>query len=237
LNKYMPIIFKKISFKTLTRAFFVLAYVFILVGYPVFVSASDTSSFTQTINAGTLDVDIVDGSYVTVASPSVPMSASTFSFVCQTSTGTFGTVTEQIYVSNPDAADNGWTVSLAAAAPTTLWESAGTDFDFNDSGGLGCVDSGIDTDTYGGQMSVDPSVSTLASGQCATCTTNNITKGSSSAFEEGVTDSITILTGAASSDDIGDWTLVGVDVSQEIPAEQPAAGDYSISLTLSIVAS
>ncbi len=204
--------------------------------------AASTSSFTQTINPGTLSVDIVDGSYVTVGSPSVAMSAATFSFACQSSTGTFGTASEKLYVKNPDAADSGWVVSLAAAATSTTWSSAGTGFDFNDPATAGCADSSgtQDTDTLAGQMTVNPSAGTLAVGQCSSCATTNVTKGSSAAFDavNGTpVNSITILTGAAASNDIGDWTLTGVTISQTIPAEQPAASDYAISLTLSIVAS
>src|SRR3989339_1551736 len=201
-------------------------------GGATYVLASSTSNFTQTISAGTLAVDIVDGSYVTVGSPTMAMSAAIFSFSCQTKTGSFGTASEQIYVSNPDAADNGWTVSLAAAATTDIWDSAGTDFDFNDSSGSGCTDGADAGDTVGGQMTVDASVATLAAGSSGAATTN-ITKGSSAPFVEGTTDTITILTGAAGSADIGDWTLQGVSVSQKIPAEQPAARDYDINMVLS----
>jgi hypothetical protein len=199
------------------------------------VFASSTSSFTQTINSGTLSVDIVNGSLVTVGSPSVAMSAQTFSFSCGSSTGTFGTASQQIYVANPDAADSGWSVSLAASAPTAVWESAGTGFDFNDPTTSGCADGG-DADSLAGQMTVDPSGGTIDTGNCASCTVNNVTVGSSDAFEQSTTDSITVLQGAAGSDDIGDWTLQGIDISQTIPAEQPAASDYSISLTLSVTA-
>lgn len=52
-----------------------------------------------------------------------------------------------------------------------------------------------------------------------------------------MTDSITILAGASGSDDVGDWKLTGVSISQTIPAEQAAASDYNIDMTLSILAS
>ncbi len=97
-----------------------------------YILASSTSNFRQTINPGTLAVDIVDGSYVTVASPAVTMSAANFNFSCSNTTGTFGTASEQIMISNPDAADAGWTVSLAASAPTAVWTGTGATFDFND---------------------------------------------------------------------------------------------------------
>ncbi len=200
--------------------------------------AADTSNFQITINPGTLAIDIVDAGFVTVASPTVVFGALTFSFTCQTpgAAGVFGTATEQIYVTNPDAADSGWTASLAASATTAVWDSAGTDFDFNDPTTGGCTD-GADADSFGGQLSVDPSGGTLAVGACSSCVTTNITLGGSSAFSEGATDSITLITAAAAADDIGDYTLQDVDVTQTIPAEQPAASDYDIDMVLSVVAS
>jgi hypothetical protein len=86
-------------------------------------------------------------------------------------------------------------------------------------------------------MTVDPSAGTLSTGECLSCATTNVTRGASNAFSEGATDSITILTGAAGSNDIGDWRLTGISISQTIPGEQPAASDYDISLTLTIASS
>ena len=205
-------------------------------GGVIYVLASSTSNFTQTINPGSLAVDIVDASYVTVGSPTMAMSAATFSFTCQTITGSFGTTSQQIYVKNPDAADSGWVVSLAAQAAANIWDSVGPDFDFNDPTGTGCTDGADAGDTVGGQMTVDPSGATMATSTCASCVTTDITKGSSAAFNEGVTNTITILTGAAASNDIGDWTLQGVSISQKIQAEQPAASDYDINMVLTIAA-
>lgn len=208
-------------------------------GTATYVFASSTSNFTQTINAGSLSTDIVDAAYASVGSPTVAMTAATFSFSCQTATGTFGTATQQIYVSNPDAADGGWTLTVAASATTDVWDSAGTDFDFNEAGSAGCVDDGATTDAdgLGGQMTVDPSGGTLAVGNCSSCAVTNITKGSSTAFVEGTTNSVTLLTAAAASSDIGDWTLQSVSISQKIPAEQPAATDYDINMVLTATAS
>jgi hypothetical protein len=213
----------------------VLFMAFALLTLPVQVFAANTSNFTQTINAGTLSIDIVDGSYVTVASPSVTFAAQTFSFACQTSTGTLGTASQQIYVKNPDAADGGWTASIAGSAATTFWDSAGTDYDFNDASGSGCTD-GADADSIGGQMTVNASGGTLAIGACSSCATTSITKGTSTAFVQATTDSVTLLSAAAGSNDIGDWTLQGVALSQTIPGEQPAASDYDINMVVSVVA-
>ena len=111
--------------------------------------------------------------------------------------------------------------------------------DFNDPTSAGCADAapGVDADTVAGQMTVNPTAGTVVKGNCLSCVLTGITKGSSSAFSQGVLDSVTILTGAAASNDIGDWKLTGVGISQTIPPEQRAASDYSLSLVLSIVAS
>lgn len=186
--------------------------------------------------AGTLTTDIVDASYVPVGSPTMAMSAATFSFTCQTKTGSFGTASQQIYVNNNNGANNGWTLTVAAQATTNVWDSVGTDYDFNDLTGSGCTDGADAGDSVGGQMTVNPSVATLAIGQCGSCTTNNISKGSSAAFNQGTTDTITLLTATAASDDVGDWTLQGVSISQKIPAEQPAASDYDINMVLTVTA-
>jgi hypothetical protein len=208
------------------------------------VFAASTSDFSQTINAGNLATDIKDGSRDTVASPAVTMSAVGFSFDCQSggsaSTGTFGTSSERIYVTNGDAADSGWTLTLAATGGATDAWANGTPtdtIDFNDAGASGCTDDGTtgDTDGLAGQMTIDPSVSTLTT-DCGSCTTTSVSKGSSDAFDEGTTDDITLLNAAAGSDDIWRGYLTDVDVEQTIPAETPA-DTYTINLTLTATAS
>lgn len=165
------------------------------------------------------------------------MTAATFSFSCQTKTGTFGEATQQIYVSNPDAADSGWNLALAGSSTSAVWDSAGVDFDFNDPTSSGCTDGADVGDTVGGQMTVDPSVGTLSKGACASCDTTGVTLGASpSSFSEGVTDSINIISATSGSNDIGDWKATGISISQKIPAEQPAASDYDINLVLTATA-
>jgi len=212
------------------------AFVAVLMLTSTKTEAASNSTFNQTINAGTLVTDIMDSTPTTVGSPAVSMSAVTFSFSCQSggsaSTGTFGSASERIYVTNPDAADSGWTLSLAATSgATSSWSS---NFDFNDPTTSGCTDGG-DVDSLKGQLSVDPSAGTLAT-HCTSCVTTNVTKGSSSAFNQGTTDSITLLNAAAGSDDIGRWYLTGIGLSQTIPAETPA-GASTINMTLTVVAS
>jgi len=187
---------------------------------------TDSSNFRQVINPGTLSVEIVDAAYVNVAAPAVNFTAVDASLSCQTSTGTFGTATEQIYVQNPDAADGGWSVTIAATNTTDLWTAtvSGQTYDFNDPAGSGCTS---------GQMTVDASGGTIAVGQVSGNTTG-ISVGASAAFSSGVVDDITIFQGAAGSDDIGDWTLQGISVSQEIPGAQAAENDYNIDMVITI---
>lgn len=209
------------------------------VGVGLSVFAAATPTFNQTINPGTLSVDVVTSSYVTVGSPSVTMGAVTAGFTClsggSAASGTLGAAEQMIYVQNPDAADAGWDVTIAATAGrTTTWSDGGTNiYDFNDPTTSGCADGG-DGDTKGGQMTIDASVGTAAYGQYSDNTTG-ISKGSSASFNEGTTDSITIFTGAAGSDDIGDWKLTGVSVKQTIPASQTPAS-YSLGMTLTVTA-
>ena len=214
----------------------------IALGAISYVYAASTSEFGQVIASGSLSTDIQDASHNPVASPTVTMAGQSFSFDCQAgasaSTGTFGTNTERLYVMNPDAAANGWTLTLApSSGATTLWQNAGSteNFDFNDGNGAtaGCGDGG-DGDSKAGQMTVDPSVATLNL-DCDTCTVNNISQGASTAYSEGVTDSITLLDAAAASDDVGRWYLTGVAISQTIPSEQPA-DTYNIDMTLTVTA-
>lgn len=205
--------------------------------------AASNSNFSQTINAGTLTTDILNSSRAAVSNPAVSMSAKSFSFDCQAggsaSTGTFGTSSERIYVNNPNGANNGWTLTIAATSGATArWANAGTSsfMDFNDPSGstAGCSD-GADSDSYSGQMTINPSAGTITT-DCGTCTTSNISKGSSSAFNQGTVDTITLLNAAASSDDIWRGYLTGVGISQTIPAETPA-DTFTINLTLTVTAS
>lgn len=215
------------------------AFVFIFAA-SVNVSAAPTSTFNQTINAGTLTTDILNSSGVAVASPAVGLSAKSFSLTCQSggsaSTGTFGTNSERIYVTNGDAADDGWTLTLAPTAGTTaVWSDGGTNsYDFNDIGTSGCTD-GADGDLKAGQLTVNPNAGVVTA-DCTSCTTDNITKGSSTAYAEGTTDSVTLLTAGGTADDIWRGYLTGATLSQTIPAETPAAS-YSLNMTLTATAS
>lgn len=196
---------------------------------------TDTTNFSQTISAGALDTEIRDASRVAVASPSVSFPSISPPFTCQTQNATLGTDSERIYVDNGDSADSGWTLTMApTGGATATWNDGTADYDFNDADTSGCGDGG-DTDSVAGQMTVDPSVSTLTT-DCDTCTSTGITKGSSTAYDEGVTDSVTLLTADNTSDDVGRWYLTGVDVDQTVPAGQ-TSGTYTLDMTITVTAS
>lgn len=227
--------------KTLIKSLAIAAAVFAM---PAVALAASNSNFTQTINTGTLSTDIADASRNSVASPSVAMSAKAFSFDCYAggtaSTGTFGTNGERMYVSNGDAADNGWTLTVAATSgAAATWVNGGSTqrFDFNDPSGTtaGCSDgSDAGGDTYAGQMTVNPAAGTLTT-DCTSCTSTGVSLGSSASFNQGTTDSITLVNAGSTSNDIWRGYLTGVGVSQTIPAEQ-AADSYTLNLTLTATA-
>lgn len=219
-----------------------LAVVISVASVPAIALAASNSNFTQTINTGTLVADIADASRNSVASPAVAMTAKAFSFSCYAggtaSTGTLGTNTERLYVSNGDAADNGFTLTLAATGgATSTWVNGGSTqrFDFNDPTGTtaGCSD-GADADSQSGQMTVNASAGTLTT-DCTSCTATGVSLGSSASFSQGTTDSITLINAGSTSTDVWRGYLTGATVSQTIPAEQ-AADAYTLNLTLTATA-
>ena len=182
-----------------------------------------------TAPSGTLTVDIVDSGGTSVVSPSMAMTAATFSFDYQTVSGTFGVSAEKIRVENTTAAP-AWTLTIAASGGTTAFWDSTVDYDFNDP--TASAADGGDADSLGGQMTINASGGTLG----GTCGTTDITKGSSASFSEGDTDSITLLTAGASADTSCYWDFTGISISQTVPAEQPA-DSYSINMTLTVTAS
>lgn len=173
-----------------------------------------------TFPAGELSVDIVDAAGDSVSSPSVGFSAITVGFSEQESTGTLGISTEKIRVTNTMESP-AWTLSIAAAdGITDLWyEIGGESYDFNGSASEG-------------RLTVDPSGGSITAIAPATSTTG-IFLGSSNAFQQGVVDSITLMSAGITAENRGIWDLTGVDLTQDVPAEQPAS-DYDIDFTLTV---
>jgi len=192
--------------------------------------ANNQSEFSQTINAGTISVDIVDAGGTPVASPGVTMGAETFDFGTQDATGTFGTSSERVRAYNPTSTET-WTVNLAGSATTAVWTDGGTEtYDFNENGGY-VDDGGSDADSVGGMMTVDPSGATLAG--VSGCGTGNVAVGASDVYDEGATDNIDLMSASAGADTFCRWDLTDIDIEQGIPAAQPAA-TYTITMVLTI---
>jgi hypothetical protein len=185
-----------------------------------------------TYTAGSLSVDIVDASGVSVSNPSIDMSEKTFDFSNQTSSGTFGVSSEKIRVTNTTLGPS-WTLSLAAVGGSgDFWDGSTSDYDYNDP--TSNAGDGSDGDSWGGQMSLNPTVATIT--PQSGCTNTGLSLGSNSSYdEESSVNSITLMSSTASASTNCYWDLTGVSVSQSIPPEQ-AADTYSISMVLTIVA-
>lgn len=199
-------------------ALFLAAVVFAFLPNNQQVFASSTTQLSQLINAGSLSVDIVDSGGSTVGSPSVSFSASTFSFSTQTSTGTLGASSQKIRVSNGTNTAT-WSLTLAATSGnTTLWSDGTHNMDFNDT-------------AANGRLTVDASGGTIT--PTNSYTTTGLTKGSSTSFVQGTTDSVTVLSAGSTADKPGRWDFTGTTLTQDIPAAQ-AAGTYTINMTLTV---
>ena len=219
--------FRKKWLRLVKNSVIITAVFVFLVGMQVL--ANNQATMNQAINDASKSVDIVDGSGVSIANPSIAFGALTYSFDTQNGTATFGTASQKIRASNPTSV-NTLTVSLAGSSPTALWSDGTHSYDFND--GNGYTD-GADTDSVGGQMTVDPSAGTLAG--VSGCATSNVSKGDSASFAEGTKNSIDLITSTANdANKFCRWDLTGVALTQKIPAGQASGGTYSITLVLSI---
>jgi hypothetical protein len=203
---------------------------------PAIALAAQDSDFTQQINEGTLSTDILDASKVPVSNPAVTMDSKAFSFDCQTSTKAFGTASERIYVSDGLTTNtNGWNLSVAATGGvTSTWSDGSNDFDYNDPGTTGCADSAADTDSIGGQMTINPGT---VNSDCTGCTTTGISAGTTDSFDEGDAPNgtnVTLMNAGGTAQNIWRGYLTGASVEQKIPGGQ-TPGNYSLNLTLTVV--
>ncbi len=186
--------------------------------------------------SGSLGADIVDAAGSSVGAPSFDFSSLVAPINCTASTATLGTNLQRLRLKNTTDTP-GWSLSIAATAGNgALWSAGTPKYDFNDGSGApaGCA-AGLDSDTYGGQMTINAAPGTLSTRAVSMCNTTGITKGASAAFVEGVTDSITVMSGSASAATGCFWELINVAVTQQVPGGQPT-GSYSINMTLTAVA-
>lgn len=195
---------------------------------PAVVYAANTPTLNQTVNAGTLSTDIRQAGDVNpVTSPAVAFPAQNVAFTCQTSAAALGDASNLLNVTNL-ANNNGWTLTMAATGGSTAtWSSTvptTASYKFNDATGAGCTN---------GQMTVDPSASTLTLDCNSACSSASVSKGVSTPFVSGTADTVTLATDSSGSAFEGYFT--GISLSQKIPASQPA-GSYSLGMTITVTA-
>lgn len=193
-------------------------------------SAPSTSGLTcgRTLNQSlnSLSVSFIDGDENVYSSASVSLSPIVSSFSSQTATGTIGTTSRKIHVTS--ASQTSWSLTLGpASGATSLWTSGGNSFDFND--GSGATD-GADTDTKGGQLSVNPT--SLSVSSSAGCSAAGLVAGSQTSFVEGSVDTITLVNTSGASTNC-EWQITDILLQQVIPPAQQA-GSYSQSFTVTI---
>lgn len=162
-----------------------------------------------------LSVGFLDSSDVVVASPSVSFASGTKAG--QTANGTLGTASSKIRVTNTRSIAP-WSLTIAATAgPSAVWSAGANAMAYNQPG-------------TGSALSINPATGTIAS----SCTLTGVAKGSSATYDQGVIDSITLLTADGSTPTGCTWDLIGVGLSQTVPASQ-AAATYGLSMTVTVL--
>lgn len=190
------------------------------IAVPTAAHAALTADLSQTINAGTLSVDFVDGSDLSIANPAVAFGAVGFDFACQDGTATLASATQKLQVKNPVNA--GVKVDINAETPgTDVWSDGGTNtYSYNDPAGAtaGCTN---------GQLTVgsDATFNQTAGAGTPTQTTPG------GAFTG--TTPVTLLNNTGTVAYNADIT--GFTLTQKIPAEQ-AAASYSLPMVVTYVA-
>ena len=186
---------------------------------------------TPVVNPGSLDVSIIDSNEDEVISPFLAMDDVDFINMSQLSNGVLGTVDQKIRIQNTTA-NPAWSVSIAATSGSTaLWNSGTHQYDFNDN--AQSATDGADSDSVGGQMSLNPTVGTIT--PQSGCTTTGVSLGSLASFVEGSQDSITLISASGSAETNCYWGVTGITVEQSIPGSQNQ-GVYTLPMTLTIVA-
>lgn len=183
----------------------------------------------------TLSTSIVDSGGTVVPSPNFTMAATPAAFSCTSSSGSLGTSSQRLRISNMRISSS-WSTSIAPTGGSTArWTNTGAtrSYDFNDATSSGCLD-GADSDSVAGQLQVSPSGATITPE--TDCAATNITLGSNQSFSEGSVNTITLATAATGADTACYWDITNVGLTQSIPIEQDA-DTYQLNMTITTVAS
>ena len=221
-NSYF-LIMNSINFSKLSRRTVGWIGVFLCIITAFTAYAQKNITLSLGISAGNLTVEVRNssGSKDTIDAPDFDLGDKTVSNAGQTFASPIPGSGQEIFISNLDAADGGWNLAIA---PTTgvsaRWQ-------------LEDADSTVTVnDSVTGLMTIDPGGGTLTPACITGCSISNITLGTSASFSATVS-SVTLLTAADAADDIGTYTLTGVNVSQTVPGNLEP-GDYSLGMTLTI---
>jgi len=183
---------------------------------------NNSSSFSQQAgyrvsqNSGELSTHFVDINGNIISSPTLNLSSSVGN---NTATGQLATTSSKIRVGNTRTIPT-WSLTIAATnGPTAKWIDAAKNFPFNQP-------------TANSALSINPSAATITpSGSL--CTTNGITTGTNTTFNQGIVDSITLISANGSAATGCIWDISNIDLLQTIPGGQ-SAGDYTISMTITV---
>lgn len=163
------------------------------------VSADSRPTFNVVIEPGLLAAAVRGQDGGRLESPVIYLNEKTSTY-CSGSikTGMLGTESERLYMENPDATTDGWSLSLAAKQPSPDLDQSIADV----------VDPCVSATK--GAVIIDPTKALLNT-DCLRCSTNNIAIGSRQNFvDTGVP--VTILQSGQKSEDIGRWYVTGINV-------------------------
>jgi hypothetical protein len=160
--------------------------------------------------------------FVNAGGAEIPAPTFTFGAVnsgpAQNATGTLGIASAKLRITNTRLIAP-WSVTMAATAgPTANWTAGANLMDFNSPGATG-------------KLTVNAAAGTIA--PQALCSATGLTLGASAAYNQGVLDSITLISAGGGANTNCYWDLTGVSLIQAVPASQ-AGGNYAISMTITI---
>ena len=212
----------------------------VFVGFNVYANRQTNLQINVTDNetVSTLFVDYGNGKtasgfYAELDNPIIQMSDVDFSFATEESTGTLGTTdagSGAIAILDPNNTASLWSLSLSGSGSWVGLSDSSKTFDFNNS------------DFNLGQLYVDAADSVwiraddAALGEDAESASGNLSPGGDDlAFVSGVTDSITLVTSAATGQqDYASYIGTDIGLRQYVPAETPVQ-EYQITMTITII--
>jgi hypothetical protein len=170
--------------------------------------------YRATTTNSVLSVAFVDNNGTPIASPMVAFSDISAG---STTSGQLSTASSRLRVINTRTVAP-WSMTIAATAgPSANWNDGTDTMSFN---------------RPGSALTVDPAAGTVAA-VSAPCTTTGLTLEPAATFNQGVVDSITLLTAGAGADTGCAWDMTGAALTQTVPTNQPA-GSYSLSMTITV---